>query len=1227
MSARAGRSLCPLIIPLILLAISVSAPAQDSPAKERCAPGYGYDRSRGECLACDQPCKSGLPGICGRGLAVCEGGQAACRPTVEPGERMEVCNGEDDNCDGRIDEGFDKDGDGYTTCMGDCNDRDPKIHPDAVERCDGVDNNCNGLIDDGFNVGGHCTAGLGECRRSGRIACTHDGSGAACDAAAGEPSREICDGLDNDCDGKVDEDLGELTCGVGACFRRVPACEGGKESQCVPGEPGPELCGDGVDNDCDGRADEGFEELGRTCHAGVGACRNSGVFVCSDDRLSLVCSARPGEPGVEICGNGIDDDCDGEIDADAPGLGEPCDNGQLGECAREGVMACDPKRGVAVCSAPRVEPRAELCDGLDNDCDGEVDNGVRNACGGCGALPGEPGAPCGVPGGDECARGVWACNPADPSKAFCKVDHALTERLPCAGDDNPCTVARCSAGLCRQEPVRNGIRCDDGDPCSLGDMCIDGACVGGSMISCEDGNPCTESFCDPIRGCVHTPVGQGAPNACGGCAALPDEPGARCSLPERSGPCSEGTYLCQPDGLMLCIQTFFGRAEECNGIDDDCDGETDEGLGTKECGIGVCRRVVDFCREGREAECVPGDPGVETCSNMGSDDDCNGVPDDVAGIGNACAVRVGTCVVPGKMGCVGDAQNLLCVPADPADAEDSDGDGVPNYCDREPGDPGRGEERPQGNVAGYSEGLFDEGRTRAGVLPWRQAFDSLVLNAASPDSALLLVSGATGDRAGFAVLRAKDASRQHFSFSPCEASVGERPRLLAAAETAGSVVAASDVGYIRYHKIASQIPSPEAKGPACRLYGERLDLPPMRSFNTKRGEVRCSVESVESLAVLGERPLIFAGAVKCRVSVGAAQARVSDVLGIDVVASDDARGVSHEFFPVLADSARVESAKIVAIGQGREARIFVALRADGRSQAGLCSRSQERGWACELSPAAEIRTGVVFASRLDGGKGKDEVLVVSRGGDASIAKVAGPGRGMALYSAGRAATATSGGAVEDVILIRDPSSGKGHLVLGRERSVSVAAMGRDAEGKIRIHPASAERLEPRSEADDVSPGGKFSFSRSHAMAALPLKGYGGTDLFVAFDMQKAGRSVGSMGFIYWNANEPPSGRIAEISFDGVRGRAGLAFSDPTGDRLKYRANIKAGHGGSLDRWIDRIEERWLHFSAKGDTSAVGLWPIEIVVEAEDPAGAIARSRAVMGRDGALESITETSENQ
>lgn len=133
------------------------------------------------------------------------------------------------------------------------------------------------------------------------------------------------------------------------------------------GEPGEETC-NGRDDDCDGLVDETFPEQGATCGSEVGQCRQ-GRIVCEGGYLSC---AGGHAPETEIC-NGEDDDCDGEIDEDIDE--ELCYDGPpetrgVGIC-HAGVRLC--KNGAMVCEGQQVPEPANCMNGLDNDCNGQLD--------------------------------------------------------------------------------------------------------------------------------------------------------------------------------------------------------------------------------------------------------------------------------------------------------------------------------------------------------------------------------------------------------------------------------------------------------------------------------------------------------------------------------------------------------------------------------------------------------------------------------------------------------------------------------------------------------------------------------------------------------------------------------------------------------------------------------------------------------------------------------------
>ena len=333
-------------------------------------------------------------GVCGLAFALvtsrCEDGNAVCNYDAVPRfEPVEVtCDGFDNDCDGEVDEGFTLDGVpiglacralgecglGFVECTGDgrgarCSSA-PGGSQDASrpEVCNGLDDNCNGLTDDGLSYEGHpvgepcegrgtCGPGIVECTPDGAVACSSNPGG-----SEDRSSAEVCNALDDDCDGETDEgatvegdpfavckvvgvcathaDQVRLVCrdGKPACdFSQVPGYSGAVEARC-----------DGLDEDCDGLPDDdfawldpfgGLKPVGHPC--GRGACAG-GTVVCAADSLGAVCSTAPLAHG-ETC-NDLDDDCDGRVDNGYPktfsGAATLLDPGTPSPRTRAAACAC-----------------------------------------------------------------------------------------------------------------------------------------------------------------------------------------------------------------------------------------------------------------------------------------------------------------------------------------------------------------------------------------------------------------------------------------------------------------------------------------------------------------------------------------------------------------------------------------------------------------------------------------------------------------------------------------------------------------------------------------------------------------------------------------------------------------------------------------------------------------------------------------------------------------------
>ena len=525
----------------------------------------------------------------------------------------------------------------------------------VAEKCDGNDNDCDGSVDEEWpELGQSCDGEDEDQCELGTIVCTEDGVGVECAGDVASP--ELCDGADNNCDGVPDEPWP----GVGQpcdgddddkCAYGVLVCTvDGVDAVCQGDEPSVEVC-DGLDNDCDLLVDEPWPNLGAKCDGPDADKCAGGSWVCKQDGTGMECQGDD-EPSIEFC-DGMDNDCDGFADEEWPELGAPCD-GPDSDLCEAGEFTCSADQTGVDCVGD--ETSTEVCDGKDNNCDDQVDElwpGLGLPCDGsdedlckngvvtCGASQCDEG----VEWADGCYQGFQECLGWEAAQEECR---GWGGALLVPADENELAFASSFSdstwvGIYRTasgdgfESVTGGewvspdwgseqpgapghyVAIDsDGKWGVFGaEQCFPFVCQRSLSLSCTESVEKSE-VCNGLDDDCDGLVDEGWP-----------ELGGACDGPDVDE-CLNGEYVCNgnQDGVV-CVD-LADAVEKCDGEDNDCDGEVDElwpelGDACDGADSDLCEHGVIQCTlSGDGAECGPESPSglLEICTNQ-LDDDCD----------------------------------------------------------------------------------------------------------------------------------------------------------------------------------------------------------------------------------------------------------------------------------------------------------------------------------------------------------------------------------------------------------------------------------------------------------------------------------------------------------------------------------------------------------------------------------------------------------------------------
>ena len=471
------------------------------------------------------------------GKRVCtDGGLSDCDAAVPSAE---VCNGEDDNCDGGADEPTLAEGKLLELCDdGNACTEDSCTGADGCQYLELSQGEC--VDGDVCTVGDHCDAG--QCIGL-PIVCDDDNP---C-------TEDVCDGLGGctvtfnqaDCDDQDPCTVNDI-CKQGECVGYAVDCGCQVDADCAALDDGdacngilfcdtdilPYQCKVAVDTVVVCPALEGQESIcaQSVCLPGTGECDvapDHEGFACDDgDACTVgdVCEDGACLPGNEmVCNDGnpcTDDSCDPGLgcavvnnfgtcnDGDVCTVGDTCEDGA---CLGGSVQGCDDGNP---CTDDSCDPglgclhQANQAECDDNNACTVLDICLVGVCVGSGAQDCDDNNQC---TNDLCLPEVGCshlavaggCSDGNPCTVndYCKGGSCVAGAAVECDDGNPCTDDSCTGeGLCVHVP--NQALCDDGNACTKGDHCADGACAFDGQEICDDDDECTTDGCDPVAGCV-----------------------------------------------------------------------------------------------------------------------------------------------------------------------------------------------------------------------------------------------------------------------------------------------------------------------------------------------------------------------------------------------------------------------------------------------------------------------------------------------------------------------------------------------------------------------------------------------------------------------------------------------------------------------------------------------------------------------------------------------------